>query len=108
MSNTDEIYVKSVVASGLEGHGKTKQELDSYMDGASGFSELTGEADATISLEDAKSKAQELIDELGLTDLHAAMQICIMKSLSSEIRQPPRDIVRFTLFSISDSLMVCL
>ena len=68
VSNTDEIYVKSVVASGLEGHGKTKQELDSYMDGASGFSELTGEADATISLEDAKSKAQELIDELGLTD----------------------------------------
>ena len=66
--NSEEIYVKSVVSNDFGGYGKTLQDLENYMDGASQCPELTKEADATISVDEAKAKAQELIDKLGLTD----------------------------------------
>ena len=69
VSNTGEIKATSVVGdmgTGIRNYAKTNEELKLYY--GSDLQELTKEAAADLSVDEAKAQAQELLDKLDITD----------------------------------------
>ena len=68
VAGTWDIYVKTVLGNTCGIQRKEKADLKDLRPGAENYPELPNEADATLSADEAKAEAQELLDKLELTD----------------------------------------
>lgn len=68
VAGTWDIYVKTVLGNTCGIQRKKKADLKDFRPGAENYPELPNEADATLSADEAKAEAQELLDKLELTD----------------------------------------